>query len=124
MVAFSEKRDGPALTSTKKFSYEIEDVLKQVYGVTVPYCYLLPHYFLGDFLMAFDQNLKPVPVPEAIVEVKWGQVKPAPNDGKIYLALLVGGWNTLIRNDGRPLGTMVAKIRQLKTIGYHPVLVS
>lgn len=37
--------------------------------------------------------------------------------------IIIGGWNTIVRNQERPTGLLKLKILQAKMIGYTPIMV-
>lgn len=50
--------------------------------------------------------------------------RPPEADGKKWYAVITVGFNQTIKNAPIPLGNINMKVRQLRLIGYEPVLVS
>lgn len=56
--------------------------------------------------------------------IKFGTLCPAPNDDKIWIALVIAGRNTMLYNSNKPSGHFLSKIRELNALGYRAAPVS
>lgn len=63
--------------------------------------------------------------PKGLEKYILGEVKYAPqSDDLEWFAIVVVGWNHTVRDSSLLFGSMIAKEKQLKKIGYKPILVS
>lgn len=77
-----------------------------------------------DIIICKDQQGNPVKVKEHFKQYTLGNImKPGTRKDLTWYAIVIGSWNMNIRNTVTPVGTLNTKLRQLKKIGYEPVLV-
>ena len=123
----------PPVVGTKNFMQLIflnfQEVLKNVVNGDEFFKqeHVLPHFRHADFIVAFDQLKKQfVRVHSFFENYYLGHVMRQDSTENIqWYAFVIGGRNYYINNSEEKLiGVAVMKIRQLKAIGYKPVLVS
>ncbi|XP_024945660.1 uncharacterized protein LOC107272639 isoform X2 [Cephus cinctus] len=86
----------------------------------------LPHYTKPDIYICLDGNKKPIPVEPLLTELPFGSIKRAPEinlSNSQWIAIIVGGPNCYIRNTTQYCGLIASKLRQLRQIGYTPIMI-
>lgn len=85
--------------------------------------HILPHYQRGDIILCEDENRVPIKIPDFGSNQKFGPIT-FPLDNNIWIPLVVVGRNGIIGNTGGCTGPFVAKVQELRAMGYHPALVN
>lgn len=78
---------------------------------------------IPDLIICNDLEGRPKPVKEAFSKTKFGLLCTPP-DNDIWIALVIAGRNTLIRNLNSPTGHFESKVRELQALGFNAVVVS
>ncbi|XP_050533494.1 uncharacterized protein LOC126901202 [Daktulosphaira vitifoliae] len=87
-------------------------------------CYPLPHHSKPDMLFCIDPSGKPIDLPESIKSrTAFHEFSKPPNIGK-WFAIVPLVRNSVLFNSSEPTGQTLCKIRQLKKIGYEPIMFS
>lgn len=82
-------------------------------------CFLL----LPDILFCTDANGRPVIIPEPMRKIKvFNEFKKPPKLGKWFVIMILTRNSTLLHSNEHN-GLTACKIRQLKKLGYEPILV-
>ncbi|BET01977.1 FAST kinase domains 5 [Nesidiocoris tenuis] len=112
------------LTFHQKFEVEVMDTLKRLTGDQYSTMYLLPNHPRADHVVRWDSknDFSPLPDDFAATEPFAGLVR---SPGPDYVAVVPVTRNMFLKNGNDELmGECVVKIRQLKALGYRPVVVS
>lgn len=109
---------------TERMMLDVMNILKTSRGGNdyVIADHILTHHQRGDIIICNDHDGFPVPVQEIFSKEIFGIIKKPPNNN-IWIVLVIAGRNVMIYNSEAPTGPFIAKVRELKTLGYHPVLV-
>ncbi|XP_050428140.1 FAST kinase domain-containing protein 5, mitochondrial [Adelges cooleyi] len=85
-------------------------------------CYPLPHHSKPDMLFCINEEGQPIIIPKTMKNktVFHDFTKP-PSLGK-WFAVVSLGRNALLLNSTEPTGLTLCKLRQLKKIGYEPII--
>nr|CAD7430785.1 unnamed protein product [Timema monikensis] len=114
------------LSATNKVLIEVLDASESLFGGcdNVYIGHVLPHFERPDIVFATNDSGAAVPIPAQLKEALFASVKYAPcvEGQERWHCLVIGGWNSFIRNSTKPLGSTVAKLRQLRLVGYNPIL--
>lgn len=85
--------------------------------------YILPHFIKPDAFICLKDG-KPVPIPASMSDFVHMSVYPPPNIGKWY-AFIFLSFSAVVRNrPGQYKGTYICKMRQLKALGYEPIIIT
>ncbi|XP_054277867.1 FAST kinase domain-containing protein 5, mitochondrial [Macrosteles quadrilineatus] len=84
--------------------------------------YTLPHFPRADILFRLDDDGKPLPIPEEMKRSAFDDVTRPEGPGKWYCAV-IGGRNMYMHNVPRLVGEQMTKLRQLKSLGYTPIVI-
>lgn len=86
--------------------------------------YLLPHHDKADIAFCLDNNNKPLPIPKDMKSIPYfkGVVKPTKPGN--WRCIVAASRSMYIINRRELVGEYYVKIRQLKILGYEPVVVS
>ncbi|CAH1731970.1 unnamed protein product [Aphis gossypii] len=85
-------------------------------------CYPLPHHPKSDILFCINTNGKPVPIPETMKNrTVLSDFKKPPELGK-WFAITALVRNSVLYYSNEYNGLTLCKIRQLKKLGYEPIL--
>ncbi|XP_076641005.1 uncharacterized protein LOC143352421 [Halictus rubicundus] len=102
-----------------KFRTEVLYMCKEVFGPDVHVDYILPHYYISDIIIGFDEQNKCVPAQPILSEIPNGTIKRVPNiKWKILVPL---SYHSRVMNHGEYSGPVYARLRQLQSIGYIPI---
>ncbi|XP_048512180.1 uncharacterized protein LOC105691028 [Athalia rosae] len=117
-----------AANSKINFISSIMDTLKDVLdGCDLIHTeILLPHHRLFDIVICLDKNKTPIPVKSILPEMELGEIKRVPSnlpEGTQLLAVIPCGVNCYIRDTRLLLGKDAMRIRQLRQIGYTPIVI-
>lgn len=101
-----------------------EQLLKPTFPIHIEK--ILPHFFCEDIVICLDEKnnlINPEPILSAI---KPGLVKAVPQEARKYkwLVLILCSRNILMKGTNEPSGILSTKCRQLKSLGYTPIVVS
>ncbi|CAB0016912.1 unnamed protein product [Nesidiocoris tenuis] len=110
------------LTFHQKFEVEVMDTLKRLTGDQYSTMYLLPNHPRADHVVRWDSknDFSPLPDDFAATEPFAGLVR---SPGPDYVAVVPVTRNMFLKNGNDELmGECVVKIRQLKALGYRPVV--
>lgn len=114
------------IPSFQRFTLEFVQLLKEVLGSKeIVVLQVLPHLQRSEVLMCIDKENKIVPAAPYFQKIDYSSIKYAPKEPADcrWLAFILASHNHLFRGTTEPCGTLEAKIRQLKKIGYHPIVV-
>ncbi|XP_074097160.1 FAST kinase domain-containing protein 5, mitochondrial [Cotesia typhae] len=112
--------------SFQRFTLEFVQLLKEAVGSKdIIVLQVLPHLQRSEVLMCIDKENKIVPATPYFQKIDFSSIKYAPKEPTDcrWLAFILASHNHLFRGTTEPCGTLEAKIRQLKKIGYHPIVV-
>ncbi|XP_057318256.1 FAST kinase domain-containing protein 5, mitochondrial [Microplitis mediator] len=112
--------------SYQKFIFEFVSLLKEVIGSKDFLVeQTLPHFQRADIIMCIDDQNNIVSPASYFPKSEVGSIKYAPKEpvNLKWLAIVLASSNHTFRNTNDPCGTMQAKLRQLRRIGYTPVMV-
>lgn len=88
----------------------------------ITFHYLLPFLFL-DILFCIGSDGKPVIIPEKMKnKIVFNDFDKPPELGK-WFAMMIFSRNSVLFNSNEYTGLTSCKIRQLKKIGYEPIVV-
>lgn len=88
------------------------------------HCVIYLFWLLLDMLFCIDSNGKPVTIPETMKnKTVFNDFHEPPKLGK-WFALIILGRNSVLFYNYDLNGLTVCKIRQLKKLGYEPIVVS
>lgn len=71
-----------------------------------------------------DESGNPLPIPEDVRNRPNFEDVLRPPDEKGWYAVFLGGRNMYMHNTPRLVGEQVTKLRQLRLLGYTPIVVS
>nr|CAD7409688.1 unnamed protein product [Timema poppensis] len=125
-ISLVPSRTKTKLNATNKILIEVLDASESLFGGcdNVFIGHVLPHFERPDIVFATDDSGAAVPIPAQLKEALFASVKYAPcvKGQERWHCLVIGGWNSFIRNSTKPLGSTTAKLRQLRLVGYNPIL--
>ncbi|XP_076303366.1 uncharacterized protein LOC143221763 [Lasioglossum baleicum] len=102
-----------------RFRTELLYMCKEVFGPDVHFDYILPHYYISDVIIGFDEQNKCVPAQPILSEIPNGTIKRVPNiKWKILVPL---SYHSRVMNHDEYSGPVRARLRQLQSIGYIPI---
>lgn len=88
---------------------------------------ILPHFLKHHIVFGLDKNQDFISAESILSEIPDTNIKRIddtfPKNVK-WIVLLIIHYKHTIRETNRPTGIIIAKLRQLKYIGYTPILVS
>ncbi|XP_033211558.1 uncharacterized protein LOC117169332 [Belonocnema kinseyi] len=87
---------------------------------------ILPHFTGQDIIICLDEQNNPV-LPEKILStMRPDSVKPVPNEAKklTWFSIIITTKNQVLKDSNEFSGILTARYRQLKSLGYTPVVVS
>ncbi|KAH8275996.1 hypothetical protein KR018_005945 [Drosophila ironensis] len=127
------KNDGRfKLNHTDRILVEIRDTAAQFHR-HLSFKHLLPHYDRCDLVLCYDrQQRKSLPLAEACPEDYSGVIltrghllgdERAADEQLATVAIVIAGWNNVIRDKNRFTGQMEMKLRQLRQLGHEPVVI-
>nr|CAD7258401.1 unnamed protein product [Timema shepardi] len=126
-ISLVPSRTKTKLNATNKILIEVLDASESLFGGcdNVFIGHVLPHFERPDIVFATDDSGAAVPIPAQLKEALFASVKYAPcvKGQERWHCLVIGGWNSFIRNSTKPLGSTIAKLRQLRLVGYNPILI-
>ncbi|CAD6237462.1 GSCOCG00002324001-RA-CDS [Cotesia congregata] len=114
------------IPSFQRFTLEFVQLLKEVVdSKEIIVLQLLPHLQRSEVLMCIDKENKIVPAAPHFQKIDFSSIKYAPKEPADcrWLAFILASHNHLFRGTAEPCGSLEAKIRQLKKIGYYPIVV-
>jgi len=114
------------LTASDQFFLDTVDTVKKIIGSEeLMYIHhVLPHFTRADILLCQDKTTKKYVKPPCFERYVLGDIMIPFNDGSLkWHALVVVGWNNTIRQTSLLLGHSLMKERQLRKIGYNPVMI-
>ncbi|KAJ9588112.1 hypothetical protein L9F63_018521 [Diploptera punctata] len=86
--------------------------------------HLVPHRERADIIYGLNEDGTAVDIPLSFRSLKIGMCKKPPDvPNTRWYCIIIGGWNTLVRNTNEPVGSLVSKIRQLHILDYNTILV-
>lgn len=87
---------------------------------------LSPHFQIPDVVMCLDKNNQAQPITPFFSTIADKFIKYVPENYKHLklIAFVYGTHHHHIFNTTKPMGPLVKKVRQLKLLGYQPVVVS
>ncbi|XP_016990951.2 FAST kinase domain-containing protein 5, mitochondrial [Drosophila rhopaloa] len=130
---YMPERDGRfKLTSTDRILVEIRDAVSQLHRA-VTFKHILPHYDRCDVVLCYDhRQRRAVPLDAEACQDYSGEIltrrhllgeSRAADDQLATVAIVVAGWNNVIREKDRFTGQMDMKLRQLRQLGHHPLVI-
>nr|CAD7589297.1 unnamed protein product [Timema genevievae] len=126
-ISLVPSRTKTKLSATNKVLIEVLDATESLLGGcdNVYIGHVLPHFERPDIVFATNDSGAAVPIPAQLKEALFASVKYAPcvQGQERWHCLVIGGWNSFIRNSTKPLGSTTAKLRQLRLVGYNPILI-
>ncbi|XP_014219342.1 uncharacterized protein LOC106647449 [Copidosoma floridanum] len=85
---------------------------------------LLPHLALPHFVLCYDPETEKYVSPgEQLSKIPTSEIKYAPKDGKEWYVIIITPGLVYIRNTLKPTGFLAMRLRQLKRIGYEPIVI-
>ncbi|XP_025194261.1 FAST kinase domain-containing protein 5, mitochondrial [Melanaphis sacchari] len=85
-------------------------------------CYPLPHHPKSDIIFCINTNGEPVPIPETMKNrIVFNDFKKPPELGK-WFAIMSLVRNSVLYYSNEYNGLTLCKIRQLKKLGYEPIV--
>lgn len=108
-----------------EFGIAVQNKLKQVLGGERFYqlAYVLPHHLKPDVLVCVKDG-KPVPIPESMSDFVHMNAFPPPPTGTWYALVFVTYMQVMKTPEAQYKGPLAVKIRQLKKLGYKPVVMT
>lgn len=106
------------------FGIEVQNKLKQVLGGEQFYqlTYVLPYCLKPDVIVCIKDG-KPIPIPESMSDfVHMNAIPPPATKGTWYAIIFVTYMQMVQVPEVRLKGPLTMKIRQLKRLGYEPVI--
>lgn len=90
----------------------------------VTFEHILPHFMKADMVIALDDNNKPLPVRDILPNHMGIKYIPEGYKKNVKWFVIIAGTNyTCIMDTCTSVGYFSTKIRQLRRIGYIPILV-
>ncbi|VVC42713.1 RAP domain [Cinara cedri] len=85
-------------------------------------CYPLPHHPISDILFCVDTEGRPVTIPETMKnKTVFNNFEKPPELGK-WFAIMIITRKSVLHDSNKINGPTICKIRQLKKLGYEPIL--
>ncbi|PSN43523.1 hypothetical protein C0J52_22635 [Blattella germanica] len=86
--------------------------------------HLIPHRERADVIYGIHDDGSVVNIPTTFRNIDIGVCKKPPDvPGTKWYCLVIGGWNSCIKNTNQPVGSLVAKVRHLQKLQYNPIVI-
>ncbi|XP_031839897.1 FAST kinase domain-containing protein 5, mitochondrial [Nomia melanderi] len=113
--------------NSMKFMSEVIYLCKEKLGLQAHTDFILPHYYTSDIILGFDKNNNSVPIEPILSEMPPRTIKRVDTEDlrkiKWKVIYLLSSTTNVIGHDGY-VCSVYMKCRQLKTIGYTPIILS
>lgn len=127
MTEYVPERQKKNMTASDRLFFDTYDAVAELLGgeTYLSNQYILPHFHRADIICCFDEKLNKFVQPKGFDKYSLSDIKyPEKCQGLRWIAIVPLGVNSCVRVAPEELGNIKMKTRQLRKIGYEPVLVS